>query len=499
MVVSSFLLITASCDNFLEETSHDLVRPITAEHYKEILQGEGYFQDVYRHGWFVDTMTDNFEVLNGNGNYINNMARAFSQAFKWQSDLEISSETQTFVDNFYMHMYRNIFVANTCLVNIDQIEGTDKEKAVLRGQACFTRAYAYFCLANLYAQAYNEASPTDLCVPLVTDITPSTKKFTRATIKEIWDLIRTDIDTAVESLKGSEISNIYEINYRAALLLASRIHLFMEDYPSVIKFGEEFLTLSPKLYDITSLTEPPSVYNSKSPLPFFNFPGNPEIIFSFGPNLSRSGGAYANYEMLFAPSMNYYNRIDVMSGASKELLALYNKEDKRRFWFTAPGSMSNWSNPMSIPLKFSYRQSGTLRTQNMHTSEVYLNLAEAYIRGNNKNQSRCLQLLNQLRSNRIANYVNLTPADFPNEAALLDKIKVERRCELCYEEAHRWWDLRRWGQPEITHNWLNKERYVLHQKDAAYVLNFPKKELEFNTELQQNIRPERAPEIITQK
>ena len=493
-LLGSLLVATLmSCGNFLEESSYDLVTPVTTEHYKELLQGEGYFRDVFRHGWFVEAMTDNFEVLNGTGAFINERARQFSQAFKWQADLELLSENQTFVDNFYMHMYRNIFVANTCLLALDKSDGKPEEKAVLRGQALFTRAYAYFCLANLYAQAYNEASPDELCVPLVMESTPTTKKFTRATIKDVWSLIKNDIQQSVENLKDSEISSIYEINYRAALLLASRISLFMEDYNSVIQYGEKYLALSSNLYDISGITQRPTRFDPKSVSPFLSFPSNVEIAFSFGVNNN------SNYETCFIPTMNYYGSIDVMSGASKELLTLYTENDKRSLWFTLKGPMSRYSNPMAVPLKFISTMSGDLRTQNMRTAEVYLNLSEAYLLGNH-DQQRCLNMLNQLRKNRIANYVELTLSNFATESSLLDMLKNERRRELCFEEFHRWWDLRRQGQPEIIHNWLDKERYVLHNKDLGYILNFPKKELEFNDELlkQQNIRPERVPERITQ-
>ena len=44
-------------------------------------------------------------------------------------------------------------------------------------------------------------------------------------------------------------------------------------------------------------------------------------------------------------------------------------------------------------------------------------------------------------------YKELTFADFATTADLLQFVRDERRRELCFEEIHRWADLRRYGCP----------------------------------------------------
>ena len=39
--------ITYSCDDFLERSAQNLIVPETVEHYKELLQGEAYFKDLF--------------------------------------------------------------------------------------------------------------------------------------------------------------------------------------------------------------------------------------------------------------------------------------------------------------------------------------------------------------------------------------------------------------------------------------------------------------------
>src|SRR5690606_19834210 len=98
---------------------------------------------------------------------------------------------------------------------VDGSEGTEAEKKVLRGQAYFTRAYGFFVLANLYSQAYNEAQPDDLCVPLIQETTPTMGGYNRSTIKEVWDMITSDIEAAVSNLENDAVTRTYyEISYK---------------------------------------------------------------------------------------------------------------------------------------------------------------------------------------------------------------------------------------------------------------------------------------------
>ena len=77
----------------------------------------------------------------------------------------------------------------------------------------------------------------------------------------------------------------------------------------------------------------------------------------------------------------------------------------------------------------------------------------------------------------------------------LPVIYEERRKELCFEETHRWWDLRRQGMPELKHVLISRggveETFMLECGDMGYVLEIPRKEREYNTAMELNRRPER--------
>lgn len=256
MILMSFGCLCGSCDNFLEQSAQDLVIPEHAKQYKELLQGEGYFKKLSQYYHFIHFMTDNVEYWDGSDQFpqIKDPASAldiYEECYKWAKEIENDQLT----DGLYKYLYTQVLTANSCLEGIDDTEGTEAERKIVRGQAYFTRAFAYFMLANFYAQAYNEAQPDDLCVPLHLTATPSTGTYPRATIREVWEQIRKDAEQAVNDLKGSDIGNIYEINYKAALVLATRIALYMEDYEAVKKYGEEFLLVHDVLLDMTDKTD----------------------------------------------------------------------------------------------------------------------------------------------------------------------------------------------------------------------------------------------------
>lgn len=260
ILIATALFSSTSCCKFLEESSKDMIRPVTATHYKELLQGEGYFKDMYKHGWFVDLMTDDISVLQYSlpVQLENSKLKESALAYKWAPNIE--HDEGTIRDFLFKHLYKNALTANIILEMVPSLKEDDGNKDVVIGQAYFHRAYAYFVLANLYAQAYNEAKPTDLCVPLVLSSEPSLTKHPRATMEEVWGQIRSDIKLAVEYLRKDKMTRgTHEVNLKAALLLASRIFLYTEQYAEVQQYSEEFLTHNDKLQNITHVEKSPTL------------------------------------------------------------------------------------------------------------------------------------------------------------------------------------------------------------------------------------------------
>lgn len=489
-----------ACDDFLERSAQDLVIPTTTAHYKEMLQGEGYFKQIGNSYDYIMLMTDDAEFLDATKKTDrvwpakeDRSVSMYEKVYTWGNEIESSS----FTDKCFLYLYSQVMVANVCLNAVEETEGTLEEKEILRGQAAFTRAFAYFMLANIYSQAYHRAEPDDLCVPLKLDPTPNTDLYPCATVKEIWGLIDSDIHMALKCLKNKDISSVYEINYKAALVLATRIALYMEDYENVKKYGIEFLTLHDQLYDISDKTASNANVDQLKDKDVINFIGqaNKEIVFLFGEGKQSSYG-------------NMFSSIDnIFYCVSESVIRLYDynettKEGDRRlaYWFMPQATGSNRNvfpraRYCRVPIKYDdydmeYRAQFCLRT-----GEIYLSLAEAYARQSAPDAGEAVRYLNGLRENRIAPYTPLTVAQFPENQVLVRFVWEERRRELCYEEIHRWWDLRREEQPELVHQWKGNEKFRLKKADPAYTLNFPFAERQYNPALTPNARPIREIEI----
>lgn len=136
-------------------------------------------------------------------------------------------------------------------------------------------------------------------------------------------------------------------------------------------------------------------------------------------------------------------------------------------------------------------------TRGIRTAELYLNRAEAYVRkfmetGEDNYRTLALDDLNRLRENRYdTRNVTYTKVDIADADELLQFYKDERRRELCFEE-HRWFDLRRYGMPELTHVYFiapeSKQEISLEREDPRYVLPIPQSALDRNPYLKQNER-----------
>lgn len=159
-----------------------------------------------------------------------------------------------------------------------------------------------------------------------------------------------------------------------------------------------------------------------------------------------------------------------------DLIMLFDQINDSRFpLFGFP--TDNWG-----VLKKVYGNQGLCQT--IRVAEAYLNKAEAEALSGKNGAAQ--KDLNTFCRSRIKNYADQNL----DGQQLLKAIRDERRKEFCYE-GYRWFDLRRYGMPAITHEFLYDEggqKYVftLKEKDPLYTLPLPNKVLENNRLLKQS-------------
>lgn len=157
------------------------------------------------------------------------------------TDRAYESSSTKFMWNFF---YQQIASANLVIKPIDPAT-KNKTLQAYRGQALAIRAFDYLHLAQLHQFTY-VGHEDKLCVPIVTDqITPEQAADNpRATVKEVYKLIMSDLDQAIKLLEGYERPDKGYVNQAVAYGLRARANLVMNNWEAAADDAKKALQLS---------------------------------------------------------------------------------------------------------------------------------------------------------------------------------------------------------------------------------------------------------------
>ena len=138
--------------------------------------------------------------------------------------------TNGHLNSLWSTCYKGIVNANKV---IDKAQaGTPRLNHVI-GEMHYLRAFFYFNLVNIWGRPYAQNPSSNLGVPIILDAEPDADNLPpRATVKEVYDLILTDLLDAAELMSEfKRIDSEYNIyaSEQAANALLSRVYLYMED------------------------------------------------------------------------------------------------------------------------------------------------------------------------------------------------------------------------------------------------------------------------------
>lgn len=470
----------ASCRKFLEEYSTTDIVPKTARHFGEILFSDGYPKEYTLMQPYIRFMDDDVECYASPALPDPSVAASAAPVFQWQSDFILQSTTAGYNTNFnsWALYYKLLLGANVAIQYLDQSEGLQQDKDQYKGEAYALRAYYHLMLVNFYARPYNDSTTTpdkSLGVPIRTDADLSDVLLPRNSVKDVYTRITSDVDSAVLLLsKEKKTSDNTRISFVAAHLLASRVYLYMENWEAAVAHADKVIQYHPQLMDLNTWNGYPEP-ETKPLIGTLNV----ETIWCYGSgNESRQTPMGEAYDL------------------SHDLVNTFENNDLRKFtWmFENPPFLKPFLAPDFQQAKYS-TGNATVRTNNSwRSAEAYLNRAEAYIQLYKKNgdQQAAVQALNSLNTLRAARFdkATFTPWTVQPADVMLEMCREERRRELFVEEAHRWFDLRRYGMPVIRHiyrpNELTQQVYQLNAKDPLYILPIPKEVTDRNPALQPN-------------
>lgn len=149
-----------------------------------------------------------------------------NSGYNWFSACgEYTSRTPNYANPYirYAIVYNQIKIANDLISSLGGLDDAGSKNKVAQARAI--RAFDYLNLVP-YFQFNYQGHQNDPCVPIVTPETPDPATNPRATVQEVYDLIMSDLNAAIEVLDGSR-SDKSRINSNVAYGIRARANLYM--------------------------------------------------------------------------------------------------------------------------------------------------------------------------------------------------------------------------------------------------------------------------------
>ncbi len=516
------LFATTACSDFLEPNSKSEFVPKDAVSLNELLLGEAYLRnDLSEFNVFINLLDDDIQATTYQTPNEGFDANKYTAAFTWQPNMfEIMDNANERKTNIYKSYYELILGANAVLDYLPDVSDTPENIARVEAQAYALRGFYYLNLVNLFGMPYNYA-PDSLGVPLKlkSSIEESDDYLARKTVGEVYTQILSDLHAAEATYLSLPLADQWKPNYRTSLpmvqLLLSRTYLYMENWEKAAYYAQQVMSNKNfALHDLNSvpLTTSADDRTVRNYLSYGSYSSR-ETIWPYGGINDMFGWVT---EFSTAQHSESGNIMHAYFEASQELIETFVDYDLRlsryivessrgmtdETMYLAFGKINITSKAITDKYKVTrdYYITKTATGEfgrSLRLSEAYLNYAEACAMIGSTQEAT--DALNTLREYRF------DPEDFEEETfdtqeELIEFVRDERRRELCFE-GQRWFDLRRWGMPTITHTWHDSENststYRLEECDLMYTIPIPDEALEKNGKLKQNPLPQKRMPINT--
>lgn len=410
------------CDSFLDIQPVGKVIPTTAGEFRALIT-EGYSNVPYDRG-LTSFRTD--EVLLDATMDANDL-NSYLDIWRW-NDTSSDENTASFSWRTFYHV---LFIANYTIESEKLMtDGSGDEIRQMVGEAYMLRALMHFNLVNLYAPAYTTCTPeTTKAVPLKLD-SDVESVLSRNTVAEVYKSILDDLDSAEEYLNTDtwETGYNYRFNTLSPDAMRSRVYLYMGKWDESLAASKRVIEKHPQLSDINA--ELPNAYNSV------------ENIVALEQTMQ------SQYARTIKINRNFYSK--------------FSSADLRRRAYFKQVTTSN----ITLVKGGSNTYSCTFRS-----GEMYLNAAEAAWHMGQYDDARTYTEKIYAVRYTDGGAAKTAAIEAMDDADVLDEILEERARELAFE-GHRWFDLRRNGQPRMERNYRG-ETYVLEQGDSRYTLRIP--------------------------
>jgi hypothetical protein len=497
LAISLIIIFVSGCDDYLTTNSStdmsDTQILASASTLQMVLEG------TYRK-FYLETNSSDFRGLYKgiSGNAMIDMMRAGDvlcqermggeqlTAYKYLGEATSAAGD---ADVMWVNMYNVINSANIIIDNIDESVGSTATKNAIKGQALAMRAYAYFQLIQYYQQTYVIAQ-SKLGVPLRLH-TDDAYSIPRATVKEVYDRITTDLTEAkllLSDFKRNLSSQKHYIDATVVSGMLARVYLVMQNWESAKAEAENVLAAHSTLMTKDEWAA------------FWQCSEYDEVVWAVYQTSTNNMGSTGQYNMWYnyplgeSAGARFYNYQNFF--ANDKYVELFEEtEDRYLFWKRSDDATfaANWvCAKMYDPGDGNGNSRGDYPL--LRSSEMLLIKAEC--EANQGNTAESLATLNQLQTAR-----NVTAKTTVTEkTALLEAIYIERRKELLGEGCSGFLDLLRLQKPMIrkgdhfTFGLANLNSFTYNgesvvgfeSNDYRMIFQIPDRELQLNDAISMN-------------
>lgn len=389
------------------------------------------------------------------------------------------------------NFYNQIYACNQILASIDPTSMNATTKNYV-GQALAVRAFDYFNLVQIYQKTYAQVTPnTALGVPLITEENREIAKsegLARATVKETYDQILSDLDKAISYLDDSRDDKRY-VNVYVARAIRAKVYLVMQNYAAALDDANFVISNSGATpYSISDVSKPS----------FISIDDNSWL---WGIKVSETDDIVVSGIVNFPSHMGTFNYGYASVGAWRRInKKLYNEipsTDVRKGWFLDANKLSSaltvaqqsyvndYGCPAYTQVKFAPYKNvlGTSTNASdfplIRIEEMYLIKAEAEAMSGNPSQGAA-DLQSFVRTYRDPSYtITATSAADVQEAVF-----QQRRIEF-WGEGITWFDYIRLNKNFDRRGGGFETEYVYNipAGDNALIWRIPQNEAQYNKKI----------------
>ena len=375
------------------------------------------------------------------------------------------------LNDFWKLNYKGIVQANTVVANTPNIDADEDLKNRILGEGLFLRAWYHFVLSQVFGD-----------IPLITEILPPDEMLVSRTPKNIvWEQVAADALQAASLLPVSHGgADLGRVTKGAALALAAKAYLYLENYQSVVNTIADIKALG--IYSLQADYRNNFIDSTQNNSESVWEIQHANLELGVGNNLNQwwaskkvpDGYGFAEV------SMDFVNAFEPNDPRLKFTVARHNEEYfgviyKASFSSTGAGPRKYLQHVDEV----SQKSDGGINYTAIRYAEVLLWEAEALAELGRT--SEALIPLEEVRARARAQSADpdntLPMITTTNQQELIDIIRHERLVELGFE-MHRFFDLVRWG---IAADVL--EGFVAGKHE---VFPLPQTELDLNPNLSQN-------------